>query len=85
MSTRPEPTYDDATTPSTRTDPTTDRSTTDDFSPPATEDSRATDDALTPYDGASWTDRCTRQFDATDAGRMRNLADDENHAMHDGV
>jgi len=79
MSTRPEPTHDDATT--TRT------TTPTDFSTATTNARRAIGDALEPRDDddRSWTDRCTRQFATADASRMRNLADDQNHAMHDGV
>ncbi|WP_435118412.1 hypothetical protein [Halolamina sp. C58] len=33
----------------------------------------------------SWVARCQAQFDAASADRLRNLADDANHAMPDGV
>ncbi|GAA0263299.1 hypothetical protein [Halobacterium noricense] len=33
----------------------------------------------------SWVARCQAQFDATHRDRLRNLADDANHAMPDGV
>ncbi|NHN41156.1 hypothetical protein G9C85_05835 [Halorubellus sp. JP-L1] len=78
MSTRPELTRDDDAT-TTRTATPTDFSTETTGAPPAT------GDAPSPLDGPSWTDRCKRQFATDDAGRMRNLADDRNQAMHDGV
>jgi hypothetical protein len=77
MSTRTDPTYDDATT-SPRTDPVTDTTPTKDA---GTHES----DALTPNDGTSWTEQCKRQFSSQRTARMQNLADDENQAMHDGV
>lgn len=86
MSTRTDAAYDDATTTSPRTDP-----TTDDFSAstedqrPASADSPPTDDAPAPHGDTAWTDRCKRQFSTTDTGRLRNLNDDENQAMQDGV
>lgn len=36
-------------------------------------------------DAASWVARCQSQFDAGGSARLRNLADDANHAMPDGV
>ncbi|MCD2204780.1 hypothetical protein [Halobacterium sp. KA-6] len=33
----------------------------------------------------SWVARCQSQFDAARSDRLRNLADDANHAMPDGV
>jgi len=33
----------------------------------------------------SWVARCQSQFDAGHRDRLRNLADDANHAMPDGV
>ena len=89
MSTRPDTTSDDTTT-SPRTDPTTALSTdtppaTAD-APPATADAAtSTADAPAADDGISWTDRCRRQFATDDASRMRNLTDDHNQAMPDGV
>jgi hypothetical protein len=89
MSTRTDATYDDATT-SPRTDPTT----TDDFPTDATTASGTTasstdttpeSDALTPHGDTSWTDQCKRQFSTTSTTRCRNLSDDANEAMHDGV
>jgi|GEM_PF-1117859 hypothetical protein len=79
MSTRPETTYDDTTT-SSRTEHPTNH---DDFS--TTTPSTPSDATTTPLDGPSWTDQCKRQFSTTRTTRCRNLADDENHAMHDGV
>jgi hypothetical protein len=81
MSTRTDTTHDDTATTSPRTD-----ATTDDFSD--TERSTATTtptESLTPNGDASWTNQCKRQFSTASTTRMRNLNDDENHAMHDGV
>jgi hypothetical protein len=59
-----------------------------------TTDSTATDYRPTPTTGEaaddpdvseSWVKRCQRQFASDRTDRLNNLADDENHAMHDGV
>jgi hypothetical protein len=47
-------------------------------------DTDETADTTDPTEAASWVDRCQRRFAPTDA-RLHNLADDENHAMHEGV
>jgi len=89
MSTRTDATYDDATT-----SPRTDTTTTDDFSTDTTPASGTTtskaatapaSDSLTPNGSTSWTDQCKRQFSTTSTTRCRNLSDDANEAMHDGV
>lgn len=72
MSTRPETTPETAST-TPRIDETTD------FSRP-----EPTSDQSPPTD-VSWTARCQRQFSSTDTRRCKNLADDENEAMHGGV
>ncbi|MFD1647511.1 hypothetical protein [Haloarchaeobius litoreus] len=38
-----------------------------------------------PPTDVSWTAQCQRQFDTADTGRCKNLADDGNESMHDGV
>lgn len=68
----------DATRDAPSTTPSIDETT--DFSGPTQATER---DA--PSTDVSWTDRCQRQFDSTDASRCRNLADGGNEAMHDGV
>ncbi|WP_323675714.1 hypothetical protein [Halorubellus sp. PRR65] len=94
MSTRTDATYDEPATTSQRTDPTTsefstrpeDPRVTGDDARPTTRDSRPTsDDTPAPDESVPWTERCKRQFSTTSTARMRNLNDDENHAMHDGV
>lgn len=81
MSTRTDATYDDATT-----NPRTDATTTDDFSDTElSTDATPTTDSLTPDGDTSWTDQCKRQFSTTSTTRCRNLNDDANEAMHDGV
>lgn len=87
MSTRTDATYDDPTTASTRTDATTtDFSTNAENPQPTGDDPRpTTDDAPTPQGDVPWTERCKRQFSTTDTNRMRNLNDDQNQAMQDGV
>ncbi|MGB9964944.1 hypothetical protein [Halobacterium hubeiense] len=63
-------------TPSSETEPTA----------TATEPTPVADDAAEPSDtAASWVARCQSQFDAGGRDRLNNLADDENHAMPDGV
>ena len=86
MSTRSDATYDDATTTedfSTDTTPASDTPATGSGATPAS-DAPATD-SLTPNGGTSWTDQCKRQFSTTSTTRCRNLNDDANEAMHDGV
>ncbi|WP_227133770.1 hypothetical protein [Halorubellus salinus] len=87
MSTRTDATYDDPTTASTHTDATTtDFSANAENPQPASGDSRpTTGDAPTPHGDVPWTERCKRQFSTTDTNRMRNLNDDQNQAMQDGV
>lgn len=80
MSTRPDATYDDATTTNPRTDP-----TTEDFSTAPDDPTTATDRTPTPHEGTSWTERCKRQFSTTCTSRMQNLNDDQNQAMQDGI
>jgi hypothetical protein len=81
MSTRTDTTHDDTATTSPRTD-----ATTDDLSDTelATDTTTPTE-SLTPNSGTSWTNQCKQQFSTTSTTRMRNLNDDENQAMHDGV
>lgn len=88
MSTRPETTYDDATTAS----PPTEAATRDFSATPTGSDATTTspdattsDATPTPGEGVPWTERCARQFATGDRARCRNLADDENEAMPDGV
>ena len=72
MSTHPQHTTESNPTPDAPTEtaaPTT---------PPA-------DDAGQQRDAESWVARCQAQFDAGGSARLRNLADDANHAMPDGV
>lgn len=87
MSTRTDATYDDPTTASTRTDATTTDFSTTPENPRATGTDAAatTDDAPTSHGDGSWTERCKRQFSTTCTTRMRNLNDDQNQAMQDGV
>jgi hypothetical protein len=82
MSTRP--TTATHGTPSTHTDDTTDFSTGDASATPSSNDT-PNSDAPTPGGDVPWTSRCKQQFATSDAQRMRNLADGENEAMHDGV
>ncbi|WP_440989018.1 hypothetical protein [Haloarchaeobius baliensis] len=72
MSTRPETTPE-----TTSTTPHIDEST--DFSRPEPTSERS------PPTDVSWTAQCQRQFDSDDTNRCKNLADDENQAMHGGV
>lgn len=73
MSTRTDATHD-ATDASPRIDEPTD------FSRPASDPGRDS-----PPTDTSWTARCQRQFSGADTSRLKNLADDENESMHDGV
>ena len=75
MSTRTDATPDAAST-SPRIDETTDFSRPEPTSEPE-RDSPSTD--------VSWTAQCQRQFSSADKSRCKNLADDENEAMHGGV
>ncbi|MCG1003896.1 MULTISPECIES: hypothetical protein [Halobacterium] len=50
-------------------------------SPPAGDDTAQQHDDT----AASWVAQCQSQFDAGHSDRLRNLTDDENHAMPDGV
>lgn len=84
MSTRPDATYDDATT-SPRTDDFSTDATPASDAPPTDSDTTPGSDALAPNSGTSWTDQCKRQFSTTSTTRCRNLNDDANEAMHDGV
>jgi hypothetical protein len=38
-----------------------------------------------PSTDTSWVDHCQQQFTATDDDRLRNLVDDENAVVYDGV
>ncbi|WP_267640531.1 hypothetical protein [Haloarchaeobius amylolyticus] len=75
MSTRP-----DATPETRRTNPRIDEPT--DFSRP---EPTTTTGSESPPTDVSWTALCQQQFDTTDSGRLKNLTDDENEAMHDGL
>jgi hypothetical protein len=74
---------------STRTDATRDASSTTPSIDESTDFSRPEPPSETEPDSpptdVSWVDRCQRQFSSGDTSRCRNLADDGNEAMHDGV
>jgi len=70
----------DATPDATSTNPRIDEST--DFSRP---EPRGEPERDSPSTDVSWTAQCQRQFSSADTSRCKNLADDENEAMHGGV